>query len=81
MKLVDIEPYKGKVIASHLYSGVTKLIEVDSLEEITEQDIVKPYLVAVKEETEKLKQRGSCTFDSLIALDNVIQFIDNLLEE
>lgn len=81
MKLVDIEPYKGKVIANHLYSGVTKLIEVDSLEEITEQDIVKPYLVAVKEEAEKLKNHDNCTFDRLIALDNVIQFIDNLLEE
>ena len=48
---------------------------------VTEQDIAKPYLVAVKEEAEKLKQRDNCTFDSLIALDNVIQFIDNLLEE
>ena len=85
MKLVDIEPYKGKVIANHLYSGVTKLIEVDSLKEITEKDIVKPYLTKVKEEAEKLKQYDNgtynCTFDRLIALDNVIQFIDNLLEE
>ena len=48
---------------------------------IPEQDIVKPYLVAVKEEAEKLKKRDNCTFDRLIALDNVIQFIDNLLEE
>ena len=34
MILVDIEPYKGKVIANHLYCGVTKLIEIDALEEV-----------------------------------------------
>lgn len=37
-ELVDISPYKGKVICSHLYSGVKKLIEVDSIEPIIEAD-------------------------------------------
>lgn len=36
--LVDISPYKGKVICSHLYSGVKKLIEVDSIKPIIEAD-------------------------------------------
>lgn len=36
--LVDISPYKGKVICSHLYSGVKKLIEVDSIDLIIEAD-------------------------------------------
>lgn len=36
--LVDISPYKGKVICSHLYNGVKKLIEVDSIEPIIEAD-------------------------------------------
>lgn len=36
--LVDISPYKGKVICSRLYSGVKKLIEVDSIEPIIEAD-------------------------------------------
>lgn len=36
--LVDISPYKGKVICSHLYSGVKKLIEVDSIEPIIGAD-------------------------------------------
>lgn len=36
--LVDISPYKGKVICSRLYSGVKKLIEVDSIEPIIESD-------------------------------------------
>ena len=34
--LVDISPYKGKVICSRLYSGVKNLIEVDSIEPIIE---------------------------------------------
>ena len=34
--LVDISSYKGKVICSRLYSGVKKLIEVDSIEPIIE---------------------------------------------
>lgn len=37
-ELVDISPYKGKVICSHLYSGVKKLIEVDSIEPIIAAD-------------------------------------------
>ena len=53
MKLVDIEAYKGKVIASHTYCGVNKLIEVDALEEISEQEIVKPYLDKIRAEIEK----------------------------
>lgn len=36
--LVDISPYKGKVICSHLYSGVKKLIEVDSIKPIIEAE-------------------------------------------
>lgn len=36
--LVDISPYKGKVICSRLYSGVKKLIEVDSIEPIIESN-------------------------------------------
>lgn len=36
--LVDISPYKGKVICSHLYSGVKKLIEVNSIKPIIEAD-------------------------------------------
>ena len=37
-ELVDISPYKGKVICSHLYSGVIKITEVDSIDIIIEAD-------------------------------------------
>lgn len=49
--LVDISPYKGKVICQHLYSGVKKLIEVDSIE---------PILEANKEYEVEVVTRGNC---------------------
>lgn len=31
MRLIDADNYKGKIIASHCYSGVNKLINVDDV--------------------------------------------------
>ena len=31
MRLIDADEYKGKFICNHSYSGVTKLIEIDSV--------------------------------------------------
>lgn len=31
MRLIDADKYKGKIIASHCYSGVNKLINVDDV--------------------------------------------------
>jgi len=31
MRLIDADEYKGKCICNHLYSGVTKLMEVDAV--------------------------------------------------
>lgn len=31
MRLIDADNFKGKVIASHCYSGVNKLINIDSV--------------------------------------------------
>lgn len=31
MRLIDADKFKGKVIASHCYSGVNKLINVDDI--------------------------------------------------
>lgn len=67
MKLVDIEPYKGKVIASHTYCGVNKLIEVDALEEISEQEIVKPYLDKIRAKIQGYKS----TIDNAISEDEL----------
>lgn len=47
MRLIDADNYKGKVIASHCYSGVNKLINVDDV----------PTAYDVDKVVEKLKQK------------------------
>lgn len=80
MKLVNIEPYKGKVIASHTYCGVNKLIEIDALEEISEQEIVKPYLDKIRAEIKEQKKERCFDDDDMFAyrtgLDDAILIID-----
>lgn len=86
MKLVDIEPYKGKVIASHTYCGVNKLIEVDALEEISEQEIVKPYLDKIRDEIiensiEDYKYHGCGTDELIIETSEVLNILDKYKAE
>ena len=50
MKLVDIEPYKGKVIASHCYSGVNKLIRIDDIPIVDVNNLIIAEFEKLKEE-------------------------------
>lgn len=50
MRLIDADKFKGKVIASHCYSGVNKLINVDDVP--TAYDVDK-----VVEQLEELEDR------------------------
>ena len=81
MKLVDIEPYKGKVIASHTYCGVNKLIEVDALEEISEQEIVKPILDKIRAEIIDTLYVDSLIFGEIIDFKNGKISEDDVIEE
>lgn len=51
MRLIDADKFKGKVIASHCYIGVNKLINVDDVP--TTYDVDK-----VVEQLEKLKKQN-----------------------
>ena len=79
MKLVDIEAYKGKVIASHTYCGVNKLIEVDALEEISEQEIVKPILDKIRAEIIQSIQNGTIKIE--IGNEELFRIIDKYKAE
>ena len=46
MRLIDADKYKGKVIASHCYSGVNELIRVDDVPTAFEVDKVVEQLEA-----------------------------------
>lgn len=62
MRLIDVDNYKGKVIASHCYSGVNKLINVDEIP--TAYDVDK---VVEKLEIEKDNPQGSSTSETINA--------------
>lgn len=51
MRLVDANKFKGKVIASHCYSGVNKLINVDDIPTAYDVDKVVEQL---KDESKKM---------------------------
>lgn len=71
MKLVDIEPYKGKVIASHCYSGVTKIIRIDDVPTVDVNNLI----IA---EFEKLKEEIN---DGYPTLGGVNRIINNRISE
>ena len=48
MRLIDADNYKGKVIASHCYSGVNKLIIVDDVPTAYDVDKVVEKLNNIK---------------------------------
>lgn len=49
MRLIDADRFKGKVIASHCYSGVNKLINVDDVPTAYDVDKVVEELEAEKQ--------------------------------
>lgn len=59
MRLIDADKYKGKIIASHCYSGVNKLINVDDVP--TAYDVDK-----VVEELNKIKKYNLNLADMMI---------------
>lgn len=48
MRLIDADKFKGKVIASHCYSGVNKLINVDDVPTAYDVDKVAKQLEELK---------------------------------
>lgn len=56
MRLIDADNYKGKIIASHCYSGVNKLINVDDVPTAYDVDKVVEKLEAYSnaDEAERL---------------------------
>lgn len=53
MRLIDADKFKGKVIASHCYSGVIKLINIDDIP--TAFDVDK-----VVEELKRIRAKKTC---------------------
>lgn len=50
MRLIDADNYKGKVIASHCYSGVNKLIRIDDVPTVDVNNLIIAEFEKLKEE-------------------------------
>lgn len=49
MRLIDVDNYKGKVIASHCYSGVNRLVNIDEIPTAYDVDKVVEKLEIAKD--------------------------------
>lgn len=50
MRLIDADNYKGKVIASHCYSGVNKIIRIDDVPTVDVNNLIIAEFEKLKEE-------------------------------
>ena len=50
MRLIDADNYKGKVIASHCYSGVIKVIRIDDVPTVDVNNLIIEELEYIKAE-------------------------------
>ena len=57
MRLIDADNYKGKVIASHCYSGVIKLVSIDDVPTAYDVDKV---VAELEKKRDKLSEEGCC---------------------
>ena len=57
MRLIDADNYKGKIIASHCYSGVNRLINVDDVPTAYDVDKV---VAKLEKKRDKLSEEGCC---------------------
>lgn len=56
MRLIDADNYKGKVIASHCYSGVNKLIRIDDVPTVDVNNLIIAEFEKFKADLENLSE-------------------------
>lgn len=80
MRLIDADNYIGKVIASHCYSGVNKVIRIDDVPTVDVNNLIIAELEKIKAEIEKFEYED---FDCNLALSawEVYDILDNHISE
>ena len=78
MRLIDADNYKGKVIASHCYSGVNKLICIDEVPTVDVNNLFVAELEKIKEDIEEYMIISFCEDDDI---KNIRTIIDNHIKE
>lgn len=80
MRLIDADKFKGKVIASHCYSGVNKLINVDDVptaydvDEIVHRLDDESFLVPTSKEFWNNPQNGKYV-ENVVRLSDAIEIV------
>lgn len=80
MRLIDADKFKGKVIASHCYSGVNKLINIDDVPTAYDVDKVVEELNKIKKYNLNLADmmidiQGNGTNRHFICLEDAIEIV------
>jgi len=78
MRLIDADNYKGKVIASHCYSGVNKLIRIDDVPTVDVNNLIISEFEKLKEDIEEYMIISFCDDDDF---KNIRKIIDNHISE
>ena len=65
MRLIDADNYIGKVIASHCYSGVNKVIRIDDVPTVDVNNLIIAELEKTKEDIEEYMIISFCEDDDI----------------
>ena len=80
MRLIDADNYKGKVIASHCYSGVNKLISIDDVPTVDVNNLITEELKKFKAEILNLGFTGWADKPKLDR-EEVLTILDKYISE
>lgn len=78
MRLIDADNYIGKVIASHCYSGVNKVIRIDDVPTVDVNNLIIAEIEKIKAEIEEYMIISFCEDDDF---KNIRKIIDNHISE
>lgn len=86
MRLIDADNYKGKVIASHCYSGVNKLISIDDVPTVDVNNLIIAELEKIKAELDDLDRHFDNDYfsgnkESMFKCKEVFEIIDKHISE
>ena len=73
MRLIDADNYIGKVIASHCYSGVNKVIRIDDVPTVDVNNLIIAEIEKIKAEIEEYMIISFCEDDDFKNIRKIIE--------
>lgn len=78
MRLIDADNYKGKVIASHCYSGVNKLIRIDDVPTVDVNNLIIAEFEKFKADLENLSENE---WNKQVGADKGLELAIDVIED